>query len=304
MLACVLALSLMPACGGSGADSGSAAGSKGGSTALANSGEATGASFEQPSEVAIAVKDGMGIDTSHIAEGYVSVAAESAARLKFQVTCGDMTYNYDLPNDGSPMIYPINMGDGSYLFRIMQNTAGNNYVEIDATTADVVLGSEFDPFLLPNVYCDYEPSSDCVVKAREITANSTNQGEAVRDICTYVADHVTYDNDKAAELSKATGYLPDPDETLRSGKGICLDYSALSAAMMRSLGIPTKVMTGYVGKDQLYHAWIMVYIDGKWETAVFSVSPNTWSRCDVTFASTGATKYVGDASAYTDRYTY
>ena len=302
MLACVLALSFVPACGGGG--SGSAAGSKGGSTALADPGEATGASFEQPSEVAIAVKDGMGIDTSHIVEGYVSAAAESAARLKFQVTCGDMTYNYDLPNDGSPMIYPINMGNGSYLFRIMQNTSGSNYVEIDATTADVVLGSEFDPFLLPNVYCDYDPSSDCVEKAREITANSANLGEAVRDICTYVADHVTYDNDKAAELSKASGYLPDPDETLRSGKGICLDYSALSAAMLRSEGIPTKVMTGYVGKDELYHSWIMVYIDGKWETAVFSVNPNTWSRCDVTFASTGATKYVGDASAYTDRYTY
>ena len=49
---------------------------------------------------------------------------------------------------------------------------------------------------------------------------------------------------------------------------------------------------------------IMVYIDGTWHCAQFIVDPKTWSRCDVTFASTGATKYVGDASAYTDRYTY
>ena len=82
------------------------------------------------------------------------------------------------------------------------------------------------------------------------------------------------------------------------------DYASLSAARLRSMGIPTKLVTGYVGEDELYHAWIMVYIDGEWHSALFSVDRNTWSRCDVTFASAGSTKYTGDASAYTDRYTY
>ena len=83
-----------------------------------------------------------------------------------------------------------------------------------------------------------------------------------------------------------------------------LTQDSLSTAMLRSMGIPTKLVTGYVGEDELYHAWIMVYIDGEWHSALFSVDRNTWSRCDVTFASTGSTKYTGDASAYTDRYTY
>ena len=82
------------------------------------------------------------------------------------------------------------------------------------------------------------------------------------------------------------------------------DEQESHAAMLRSMGIPAKVVTGYVGEENLYHAWIMVYIDGTWETAVFSVTPNTWSRCDVTFASTGATKYTGSGTSYTDRYTY
>ena len=141
-------------------------------------------------------------------------------------------------------------------------------------------------------------------KAREITANSTNVGEAVSAICLWVAGNVSYDKAKAEELSKGTGYVPNPDETLSTGKGICFDYASLSAAMLRSMGIPTKIVTGYVGQDNLYHAWIMVYIDGVWQSAQFSVDRNTWSRCDVTFASTGATKYTGDASAYTDKYTY
>ena len=295
-VACVLVVSLMPACGGGGA---SIAGG-----ASVDQGTATGVAFAAPSEVNVAEKGGPGIDTTHAPDGYVSASATSSERLKFQVTSGEMTYNYDLPNDGSATIYPINMGNGSYLFRIMQNTSGNNYVEIDSVSLDVSLTDEFDPYLIPNMFCDYDANSACVAKAREITSNSTNEGEAVRDICTFVAGNVSYDNAKAEELSKTTGYVPDPDETLGSHRGICFDYASLSAAMLRSVGIPTKVVTGYVGKDEVYHAWIMVYIDGSWQAAGFSVSPNTWSRCDVTFASTGATQYTGDASAYTDRYTY
>lgn len=291
-------LALIPACGGGG----------GSSASLSSVAEAAeGAAFNQPSEITMPNTSGVSgtvIDTSNVEQGYVCVAGESGARLKFQVSMDGETYNYDLPNDGSPTIYPINMGSGSYTFRIMQNVEGNNYVELDATSADVTLNDEFDPFLVPNMFCNYNPNSACVSKAREITGSATNVSEAVSAICLWVAGNVTYDKDKAERLSKGTGYVPDPDETLSTGKGICFDYASLSAAMLRSMGIPTKLVTGYVGQDNLYHAWIMVYIDGVWQSAQFSVDRNTWSRCDVTFASTGATKYTGDASAYTDKYTY
>ena len=269
----------------------------------------SGASYTQPEGV---VEPVLGVTTGgepavsaeHVEHGYVVAQATSVARLKFQVTQGEQTYNYDLPNDGTQTVYPLNMGDGSYTFRIMQNTSGNNYVELYSTAADVLLESEFAPYLIANLYCDYSASSECTDKARELTSNAANVAEVVKVVCEYVAANVTYDNDKARELAEKSGYVPDPDETLATGRGICFDYASLSAAMLRAMGIPTKVMTGYVGNDQVYHAWISVYIDGTWHSAKFVVDPNTWSRCDVTFASTGATKYVGDASAYTDRYTY
>lgn len=271
--------------------------------------EATGADFSQPEKVAEAklASDTGGLPaicTDYVNQGYVTAQADSAARLKFQVKAGEQTYNYDLPNDGTQTIYPVNMGNGSYSFRIMQNTSGSNYVELFEASTDVKLDSEFAPFLMPNMFCNYKADSKCVSKARDLTSSVSNQGQVVKSICEFVAGNVTYDNAKAQKLAKSSGYVPSPDETLQSGTGICFDYASLSAAMLRSLGVPTRVMTGYVGKEQLYHAWIMVYIDGSWHTAVFSVDPNTWSRCDVTFASTGATQYVGDASAYTDKYMY
>ena len=295
-LLCAFVLVTLSACGGGG----------GAKIALPSLGPstATGADFIQPAEVWVPPAEAWGIDTSGVYDGWVCASAESGSRMKFQVTCGDMTYNYDLPNDGTPTLYPINMGNGYYQFRIMMNTEGNSYVEYYWADAYVELTSEFAPFLIPNQFCNYVPSSACVEKARELTNDATNQGEAVRYVCEFVARNTSYDKAKAEKLVNESGYVPNPDETLATGRGICFDYASLSAAMLRSMGLPAKVVTGYVGEENLYHAWIMVYIDGTWETAVFSVTPNNWSRCDVTFASTGATKYSGSGTSYTDRYTY
>ena len=244
------------------------------------------------------------IDTSQTENGFVGACATSDAHLKLQITQGDHSANCDLPNDGTPIVYPLTFGDGAYTFRIMLNTQGNNYVELYSTTASVSLESEFAPFVRPNVYCDFNEESSCVKKARELVANSTNEAEALEAICTWIVDNVSYDDAKAEQLKSAAGYVPNPDETLASGTGICFDYASLGAAMLRSQGIPTKIVTGYVSPGNIYHAWIMVYIDGTWKSAQFSVSPNTWSRVDLTFAASGGGENVGDGESYTDRFVY
>lgn len=299
----VLALT---ACGGGGESSG-------GSGSAAASDTTSGAAFEAPSAVespefdssnAVTENDGS-IDISSVNEGIVLAQATSASRLKLLVTCGEMSYNYDMPGDGTPITCPINMGDGSYEFAIMRNTGGNNYVQTTSATADVHLDPDYIPFTQPNMYCNYTDQSACVAKARELTAGAENQGDAVRAVCTYIVDNVTYDTDKAAQLSGTSGYVPDPDQTLSTGKGICFDYASLGAAMLRSVGIPTKIVTGYVSPEDLYHAWIMVYIDGSWSSAQFSVNPNSWSRVDLTFAAgTESVGLVGDGKSYTERYVY
>ena len=249
-------------------------------------------------------KEGELIDVSHVEDGYVVARFADNARLKFQISCGEAVYNYDLPNDGSPTVYPLNMGNGAYLFRIMKNTGENNYVEAESREAQVTLSSEFAPYLIPNQFCNYNPQSTCVAKARELTAGAENQGTAVQLVCDYVVQNVSYDTDKARELSTTTGYIPVPDETLASGTGVCFDYASLGAAMLRSLGFPTKIITGYVTPGDLYHAWIMVYVDGSWQTGEFKVLPDTWSRVDLTFAASGSSEFTGDGASYTERYVY
>ena len=307
-LAIVLACLLVPlsACGGG--DAGNTAEALPASSKKDTKSPATGADFVMPADVIVpSVADFGGqttIDTSGVNAGWVGARGISPARLKFQVTRGEMTYNYDMPNDGSAACYPINMGNGSYGFRIMENIEGSTYAEIDSSYVDVTLESDLKPFLVPNIFCAYDAQSACVKKAQKLMKSVKNQGEAVREICTYVATNVSYDYDKAELLAQGSGYIPNADSTLKEKKGICFDYACLSAAMLRSVGLPAQVVTGYVSPDNLYHAWTMVYIDGSWQTAQFSVSPNTWSRCDVTFASAGAGSTIGDGTTYTDRYIY
>ena len=292
LLAC--ALLLTSACGG---------GSSGGGGATS---APTGAAFTPPETVAVpeVPAEGDPIDVSHVSQGYIVARQSSAARLKLQVQKDGMTYNYDLPNDGTPTVFPVNMGDGSYLLRIMRNTDGNNYVETDSVQTEVKLDSEYAPFLLPNQFCNYNGESACVAKARELTANASNQGEAVQSICQYIIDNVSYDQNKAAQLTTTTGYVPNPDETLASGTGVCFDYASLGAAMLRSMGFPTKIITGYVSPGDLYHAWVMIYVDGSWKTGEFSVNPDSWSRVDLTFAASGSSEFTGDGTNYTERYVY
>lgn len=274
--------------------------------------EATGADFSAPESVVTATfnrdaaqtSNGASIDVSSVNDGYVGVAAQSSAKLKFLVSSGQATYNYDLPQDGTPIICPLTFGNGSYVFRVMQNTSGDSYVELARTTADVSLTSEFAPYLTPNIYCDFTEGSDCVAKARELTEDAANEGEALEKVCQWIVDNVDYDSAKAKQLKDSSGYVPDPDTTLSTKKGICFDYASLGAAMLRSVGIPTKIVCGYVSPDDIYHAWTMVYIDGTWTSAQFNVERKTWSRVDLTFAASGDNENVGDGKDYTDRYVY
>lgn len=244
------------------------------------------------------------IDISCVNEGYVAVSARSDKRLKFQVIKGDITYNYNIASDGTPSIFPIQSGDGTYQFRVMENTTDTKYAKKFATECTVTLADEFQPFLRPSDYVNYSEKSKCVKKAQELARESADVLEVVSGVFEYVCDTVTYDKKKAETVEK--GYLPDPDETMKTGKGICFDYAALAAAMLRSQGIPTKMVFGNVSPDDLYHAWNMFYTEETgWVTVKYEVKGGDWNRLDLTFSANGTQlEFIGDGSNYSDVYYY
>lgn len=244
------------------------------------------------------------LDLSAVSEGYVAVSAVSDARLKFQVVMGEDTYNYDLPSDGAPTIFPLTSGNGEYRFRVMENIEESKYAEKYTAACDVTLTDEFQPYLRPSAYVSYSESSACVKKVEELASQASDALGVVAQVYDFVCANVTYDTEKASSVQ--SGYLPDPDETLSTGRGICFDYAALASAMLRSQGIPAKMIFGYVSPDDLYHAWNMFYTEETgWVTVSYEVRGDTWNRLDLTFSANGADDtFIGDGGNYADVYTY
>lgn len=244
------------------------------------------------------------IDVSALCDGYVAASARSDKRLKFQVISGEESYNYDLNGDGTPSVFPLSCGNGDYRFRVMENVTENRYAEIASVSSSVVMKDDFQPFLRPSDYVNYSEDSECVRMAEDLSAKAGTEAGMISAIYDFVCSSIEYDRQKAAEVE--SGYLSVPDETLRTGKGICFDYAALAAAMLRSRGIPTKLIFGYVSPGSVYHAWNMFYTaETGWVTVGFEARGGDWSRMDTTFAAGGASaEFVGDGTNYSDLYCY
>lgn len=247
------------------------------------------------------------VDLSALSSGYLAVSAKGDSRLKVQVIKHDAeetTYNYDIAQDGTPSVFPIQSGDGKYTVIVAQNTTGTRYTVLYNADFEVKLEDEFQPFLRPSDYVNYNKDSDCVKKAEELARNAESALGVVAEVYSYINANISYDRELAKDIQakKITVYLPDVDKVLSSGKGICFDYAALTAAMLRSQGIPTKMIFGDVSPDNLYHAWNMFYTkETGWVTVGFEVKADSWNRLDLTFSSNGADRsFIGDGSNYTD----
>ena len=118
--------------------------------------------------------------------------------------------------------------------------------------------------------------------------------------------NITYDHELAATVQ--SGYLPVLDTVLAKRSGICFDYASLMTGMLRSQGIPSKLVVGYAGTA--YHAWISVWSEETgWVDGAIYFDGVSWQRMDPTFASSGRQsaaimKYIGDGSNYTTKYLY
>jgi len=206
---------------------------------------------------------GVTIDASHTDQGYVMIRCEpSEKRLKARIATNAQTYYYDLPGGEAYSVFPLQMGDGTYTVRVMEQVESDLYAVRFGVELQVALADETVPFLYPNQYVWYDANTKTVQKAHELARGLTNHKEIANRFYEYVVSHMTYDTKKAK--SPPSGYLPNADDALDSGTGICFDYAALLAVMLRSEGIPTRMLIGTVTPENLYHAWNSVYLDGNW----------------------------------------
>ena len=277
--------------------------------ALSAAASAIPAKAELKSGVTVYKNDKAAVDASNLGEGFLSVkyTGGKTVKIKVQITkTGGTTYTYNLNNAGNFETFPVTEGDGDYTVKVFENTTGDKYATAYSTTVSVKLRDQFLPFLYTNQYVNFTSESKVVAKAAELTKGKTDDLAKVTEIYHYAVNNITYDYELAKTVQ--SGYLPDVDAVMAKGKGICFDYAAVMSAMLRSQGIPCKLVVGYAGKT--YHAWINVYIAGTgWVDNLIQFDGKTWSLMDPTFMSSGkgdakVAQYVGDGTNYAQKYAY
>ncbi|MBQ1291310.1 MAG: transglutaminase domain-containing protein [Lachnospiraceae bacterium] len=263
---------------------------------------------DAPASSSLSGNDEVQLDFTHIQDGYFSARFPGESkRVKLQVTGpNSVVYTYDLiPGDEKFEVFPFTVGSGTYKIGVYSNIEETMYATVFCEEIDVQLEDEFAPFLYPNQYVWFEKDTDAISVSQDVCHAANNDLDAVANVYYYVTTHVVYDWNEAETVQ--SGYLPDVDEVLDTGKGICFDYSALMAAMLRSQNIPTRLEIGYAGTA--YHAWISTYIkDIGWVDGIIQFDGENWSLMDPTLASQNGsddfTEFIGDGSNYSDIYYY
>ena len=247
------------------------------------------------------------VDYSNTKDGYVMVqyTASSDKKLKSQIVGPTTTYTYNLtPQQWE--VFPLSDGNGEYQINIFENIEGTRYLQILSSDISVTLEDEFAPFIRPNQYVNYENAENTIKTAASLTGSTTDALEKVTLIYDYVINNISYDTEKAQIVK--SGYLPDLDSVLAAKKGICFDYASLMAGMLRSQGVPCKLIVGYAGT--VYHAWLSVWSEETgWIDGVVFFNGISWQRMDPTYAATdqmgtSTQEFIENNDNYTSKYIY
>ena len=245
------------------------------------------------------------IDLSNTQKGQILVKyMGDASKVKVQIQKDDeIAYTYDLSTNGEYETYPVSCGNGKYKITLNENIKDTKYRVIDTYYFEANLNDELETFTMPNQYVNYKNASKAVKKAQELAKTANNDLEVIENICKYIGDNIKYDYVKAETVNKF--YIPDIDEVIKKEKGICFDYAVLSAAMIRSQGIPCRLELGYVNDS--YHAWISVYIPKvNDDDNNYQYESNYWIKIDPTYIASGekGEKMLDDHSNYVTEHYY
>ena len=147
---------------------------------------------------------------------------------------------------------------------VMRDTGLVDEYAPDAKQAPVAdLPAEVLVYLLASRYCETDRLSEF---AWAQFGNGPTGWARVQAVVDYVHNHITFGYEHARPTKGAY-------EAHSEALGVCRDYAHLAIALCRSLNIPARYCTRYLGDIGVpivgvmdFSAWFEVYLDGRWYT--------------------------------------
>jgi transglutaminase-like putative cysteine protease len=117
---------------------------------------------------------------------------------------------------------------------------------------------------LPSRYCETELLA---AHAWGMFGSMMPGWSRVQAICDYVHDYIAFDYQCARPTKTAW-------DTFNERRGVCRDYAHVAIALCRSLNIPARYCTGYLGDIGVppmdapmdFAGWFEAYLGGAWHT--------------------------------------
>lgn len=174
------------------------------------------------------------------------------------------TNRYYEPDNNSTCDYLLNLGTSN-----MTIIGGTNAISQPiANNLNIIIKTYLSPSI--GVQSD---NPEIIDLAKSITKDLTSDYAKVRAVHDWVAKNIAYD----IEGYHSGNIICDALGVLHARKGVCQGYACLSAALLRSVGVKTKVVQGIAASGsipeeirknpQAYspnHAWNEAYADGRW----------------------------------------
>lgn len=213
------------------------------------------------------------LDTSDLTNGVVHVTYKknTTKRVKVMIEKDKEKYTYDVMKRDGVETFPLQLGNGTYKITLLENTTAKKYRIIDSETVKLNLTEPNNVYLNSIQNIDWNKNSSAIQNANKLTEKKNSNPEKVQVLYSDIVFNYRYDYNKLAQLP--TMYLPIIDETYHVKTGICYDFASLYAAVLRSQGIPCKLVKGYSTNAQGYHAWNEVYDE----------KSKTWKIIDTTY---------------------
>ena len=249
------------------------------------------------------------IDTNTANKGYIQIESLDPAAERVEVNLysnvdnqfgGKGRWHYNHKQKGKTTLkVALTYGNAIYEIEVW-TTLTSEALGITRCTRKAVLTvtlnnvSNTGGFLLSTGEVIYSSGMQFIKKADEIASTCSNDFEKVSKIYAWLTDYLDY---KPSDDYTAVGaYTCNLDNVYNRGYGVCYDYAVILAAMLRSQGIPCKVVFGkYAGSDY-GHVWNEVYINsnGSITTDKVDIIGNEWCRLDPTMSHSNSGKQSTD----------
>ena len=191
-------------------------------------------------------------------------------------------------------VIPLTGGSGTYTIQISRKVDYDrrtpSLYTIYTAELHVTMDNEFAPYLNPNKYVNYTQDSEIVKIASALTENLGSTADKIAAIYNYVIDNYAYNESRDEAILTdyeigvtmiLGGYASEriSDAVLYENVYMQFDCAAYTAAMLRSQGIPSRVVVGDLtdDADPVITAWVEVYSDAQgWIDDDFYLKGENW----------------------------